>query len=241
MHLVEALSFLLRVREVTATGYGMGHARAEHGEMTDGARASWWRAGAIASNLAIALFFGSFAEAHLRLAWETGSWATIGPMVAQELLLVILFLTRRLSLATSSRPWDWAVGLAGTIFPFLFEAETSSRSWPLLGAALQFTGFTTAILATLSLGRSMGIIAANRGVKTGGLYRIVRHPMYSGYLLTYSGYLAAYPTLPNAALALLTVVAIDQRARAEERFLGATPAYAALLQRTRWRFVPYIY
>jgi protein-S-isoprenylcysteine O-methyltransferase Ste14 len=209
--------------------------------MTDGARARWWRLGAIATNVAIAVFFASFAEAHLRLAWETREWATIAPLVVQELLLVILFLTRRLSVATTTRPWDWTVGLAGTLFPFFFEAEPSAQSWAMVGSALQLTGFTITTLALLNLGRSIGIVAANRGVKTGGLYRVLRHPMYAGYLITYAGYVAAYPTLRNAALALLTVFAVDQRARAEEHLLSAAPAYAELLRRTPWRFVPFLY
>ena len=209
--------------------------------MTDGARARWWRLGAIVSNVAIAGFFALFAEAHLRLAWETGAWATIGPIVAQEFLLVILFLTRRLSVATTTRPWDWTVGLAGTLFPFFFEAESSAHSWEIVGSVLQLTGFTITTLATLNLGRSIGIVAANRGVKTALLYRVVRHAMYAGYLITYAGYVAAYPTLRNTALALLTIFAIDQRARAEERLLCAAPAYAELLRRTPWRFVPFLY
>lgn len=209
--------------------------------MTGGGRSWTWKAGAILTNAAVAGFFAFFAEAHVRLAWETGEWATIGPMVVQELVLVVLFLTRRWSVATTTRPWDWIVGLAGLFLPFFFQAESSPVSWPVLGAALQFAGFTVAGLASLSLGRSMGIIAANRGVKTGGLYRVVRHPMYSGYLVTYCGYLAAYPTLHNAILFLLTIFAIDQRTRAEERLLGATPAYAELRRRTPWRFVPFLY
>ncbi len=209
--------------------------------MTDGARAGWRRAGAIALNVAIAIFFAVFAEAHLRLAWETREWATVGPLVAQEFLLVILFLTRRLSVATSTHPWDWTVGLAGTLLPFFFEAESSAHSWRLVGTALQLTGFTLTTLAIVNLGRSIGIIAANRGVKTAGLYQVVRHPMYAGYLITYAGYIAAYPTLRNAALALLTAFAVDQRARAEERLLRAVPAYADLLRRTPWRFAPFVY
>ena len=197
--------------------------------------------GAIATNVAIAAFFAVFAEAHLRLAWEEGEWATVGPLVAQELLLVILFLTRRLSAATTTRPWDWIVGLAGTLFPFFFEAESSAYSWKLVGTALQLAGFSITTLAILNLGRSIGIIAANRGVKTAGLYQVVRHPMYAGYLITYAGYIAAYPTLRNVALTLLTAFAVDQRARAEERLLGAVPAYAALLRQTPWRFVPFLY
>lgn len=209
--------------------------------MSAGAPTGWKRTGAILANVVVALFFAFFAEAHLRLAWETGWWTTIGPMVAQEFLLACLFLTRRFSSVVSTRPWDWAVGFAGTIFPFFFDAESTPESRPLLGSALQLAGLIVAALGTLSLGRSVGIIAANRGIQTGGLYRLVRHPMYAGYLLTYTGYIAAYPTARNAGLALLTALAMDQRARAEERLLLSAPEYAALLRRTRWRFVPFVY
>jgi hypothetical protein len=38
------------------------------------------------------------------------------------------------------------------------------------------------LAATLRLGRSFGIVATNRGIQTGGLYRIVRHPIYAAYV-----------------------------------------------------------
>ena len=50
-------------------------------------------------------------------------------------------------------------------------------------------------LASLgTLGRSFGIVAANRGVKTRGPYRLVRHPAYFGYLMSYLGYVAENPS-----------------------------------------------
>ena len=36
----------------------------------------------------------------------------------------------------------------------------------------------------LSLGRSFGLMPANRGVVSTGMYRLVRHPIYLGYLVT---------------------------------------------------------
>jgi protein-S-isoprenylcysteine O-methyltransferase Ste14 len=35
---------------------------------------------------------------------------------------------------------------------------------------------------------------ANRGVVSTGLYRLVRHPIYMGYLITHAAFVAANPT-----------------------------------------------
>ncbi|WP_245490577.1 isoprenylcysteine carboxylmethyltransferase family protein [Mesorhizobium sp. M7A.F.Ca.US.011.01.1.1] len=48
---------------------------------------------------------------------------------------------------------------------------------PLQALALGFV-----IWGKISLGRSFAILPGNRGVMTGGAYRLVRHPIYAGYL-----------------------------------------------------------
>jgi protein-S-isoprenylcysteine O-methyltransferase Ste14 len=106
---------------------------------------------------------------------------------------------------------------------------------------MQVCGLTIAILGLRALGRSVGVVAANRGVKLNGMYRQIRHPMYSGYMLSYIGYVAAYPSLRNGIIIAITFVALLLRAAAEERFLRQDPAYEDYLARTRWRFVPFIY
>src|SRR5262249_46191920 len=87
----------------------------------------------------------------------------------------------------------------------------------------------------------VGVVAANRGIKTSGLYRVVRHPAYAGYLLGYLGYVISYPTAQNVALAVATLLALNARAIIEERFLAQDPAYRAYLNGTRWRFVLSVY
>src|SRR5262249_45279192 len=139
-------------------------------------------------NLAIAALYAFFAAAHLATALRTGQWTTTMPLVAQEGLLVVLFLTRHRSLATSSRPGDWALGIAGTLLPLLMRPGAALGPLAWLGRPLQAAGLVVAVVGTGFLGRSIGVVAANRGVKTDGIYRLMRHPMYAGYLLGYVGY-----------------------------------------------------
>ena len=49
----------------------------------------------------------------------------------------------------------------------------------------------------LALGRSFGIVAANRGVVSSGPYRLVRHPIYLGYLVTHAGFLLSNMSARN--------------------------------------------
>jgi protein-S-isoprenylcysteine O-methyltransferase Ste14 len=92
----------------------------------------------------------------------------------------------------------------------------------------------------LSLGRSFGIVPANRGVRTGGPYRFVRHPAYSGYVLTGAGYLLENPSIRNACLFAVVTLAQAVRIVEEERTLAGDPAYRAYARRVRSRVVPYV-
>jgi len=197
--------------------------------------------GAVLSNLALALMFGFFASAHVSKAIATGQWATTMPIVAQETILVALVLIRRRSLATSGRPADWILGIGGTLLPLLMRPGDVSGPLSWLGEPLQLVGASSAALALACLGRSFGVVAANRGIKTSGLYRLVRHPAYAGYLLGYAGYVLCYPTTGNALIAVATLLALNLRAIVEERFLERDPSYRDYLRATRWRLVPYLY
>lgn len=196
---------------------------------------------AAVTNVTIALLFAFFAAAHVSKAMATGAWLTTMPLVAQETLLVFLFLTRRRSTATSTRPFDWAVAIAGTLLPLGLRPGDVPGALTWLGEPLQFLGVAAAALALASLGRSVGVVAANRGIKTAGLYRLVRHPAYGGYLLGYAGYLLCHPTAANALLLVGTLAALVARAGAEERFLSRDAGYRAYLRLTPWRFLPYVY
>ena len=193
------------------------------------------------SNLALACLYVFFASAHFTFARRTGQWRTAMPIVALEAVLVCLALTRRRSVGTSSRPADWTIGVLGAFLPLLLRPDEGSGPLARLAEPLQAVGLLITLAGVVSLGRSFGLIAADRGIKTSGAYRVVRHPLYAGYLLGYLGYLGVYPSLWNCAITVGTAVALNWRAHVEERFLARDRAYRAYLRRVRWRFLPSLY
>lgn len=76
----------------------------------------------------------------------------------------------------------------------------------LIGALLQSAGALLAIGATVHLGGSFGVTAANRGVITSGPYKAVRHPIYAAYLLICLGVVMCAPSWSNSAVLLMWVV-----------------------------------
>ena len=78
----------------------------------------------------------------------------------------------------------------------------------------------------MSLGRSFGLMPANRGVVSTGLYRIVRHPIYIGYLITHVGFVLANPAIWNLLLLVAADIALLLRAVCEERTLARDAAYS---------------
>lgn len=196
------------------------------------------RLAATALNVLLAAFYALFAAAHVEILRTEGQWATVLPILLHETLLVVLFLVRRPSRRNSERPLDWALGIAGTFLPLLMRGGGPLGPLAPLGRGLQVAGLILGVAAVAGLGRSIGVVAAHRGVQTGGLYRLVRHPVYGAYALAYVGYLLSYPRLANAVLVAVTLVVTVARASAEERLLAEDPVYREYLARTRWRFVP---
>ena len=86
-----------------------------------------------------------------------------------------------------------------------------------------------------------GLVAANRGVKTGGPYALVRHPAYTGYLIAYLAYTAENPSLRNVVLLTASTAFQLVRIREEERVLTADEGYRDYTSRVRFRLVPYVY
>lgn len=195
----------------------------------------------LVEKLAVAVLLGFLAARLLPAVINHGAYLNLLLVVAES-LGAFLVLVRRRTDAISHRGVDWILGFGGATAPLLV-ADSSER--PLVSltvcGALMLAGFLIQLGAKLSLRRSFGIIAANRGIKANGLYAIVRHPMYAGYLLTHVGFLLSGPTLWNAALYLLTAILFVVRIGAEERVLGEDPAYRALASKVRYRLFPPIY
>jgi protein-S-isoprenylcysteine O-methyltransferase Ste14 len=160
-------------------------------------------------------------------------------LLISEGLVLVFALIRRRSVEISSRALDWIFAFAATAAPLLVQPSPGEGLVPPAAAVtMMIFGMLIQIHAKLVLGRSFGCVAAHRGLKFGGPYRFVRHPMYMGYLLSHLAFLAMNPTLWNAALYFLAYGLQVPRILAEERLLGRDANYAQYRQMVRYRLIP---
>jgi protein-S-isoprenylcysteine O-methyltransferase Ste14 len=107
-----------------------------------------------------------------------------------------------------------------------------------LGLLLQISGLVFVQVSRLYLGRRFGLLPANRGLLVCGPFRIVRHPIYAGWLMSILGTSMASPSFRNFVLVLLTIPFLIWRIVLEETLLRHDPEYVAYQERVRWRLVP---
>jgi protein-S-isoprenylcysteine O-methyltransferase Ste14 len=194
--------------------------------------------GELAARIAIVVGFSFLA---LRLGAhviETGRLTGL-LLLASEALVVVLTMFRRSTGVVDRSPRArilTTLSLMGPLFVvpasayvFLPDAAT---------VALSAVGLVIVIGGKLSLGRSFGLMPANRGVVSTGLYRIVRHPIYMGYLICHVGFVAANGAPWNLLTLLAADIALMIRAICEERVLALDPAYRDYQQKVRWRIIP---
>lgn len=197
------------------------------------------RIGPIVSRGVLVSLFAVFAWSNFAHWRATGSPSGLGTTLLEG-WAAVLFLVRRQTDCISLRPLAWIAAPIGS-FAMLFARPTDAGLPNLPCELVQLAGLLIALASLGTLGRSFGIVAANRGVKTRGPYRFVRHPAYLGYFVSYAAYVAENPSLMNVGLLCLStafqLVRIDQ----EESVLRADAAYAEYRQAVRYRLVPLVY
>ena len=171
---------------------------------------------------------------------ETGKWTSLFWMFSEG-AVVVLFVFRRPSSNISQSPWDWFAGLSGSFLVLLVRPGGQAVAPDSVGFALQLCGTAFEMYGKAVLGRSFGIVAANRGVVREGPYRIVRHPIYLGYLVTHVGFLLSNGSAWNLAVYAAVYFFQIARIRAEERILASDGSYREYLQRVRYRLIPGVY
>jgi protein-S-isoprenylcysteine O-methyltransferase Ste14 len=163
-------------------------------------------------------------------------------LLGSETLVVALTVMRRTT-AVVDRSYRARMLTALSILgPALVQPALVAALAPeLVTVLLSAAGLSVVIAGKLSLGRSFGLMPANRGVVSSGLYRLVRHPIYMGYLITHTGFLLANPTMWNILMVVGADLALMRRAVCEEQTLAKDDAYRSYQQTVRWRVLPGVF
>lgn len=189
-------------------------------------------------NACMASLWALFALRHIAAFKMTGN-PTYLLICLSETITAGFFILRKTPVSVSGNFADWLLAIVGTFAPlFLLPAASEGLR---LGEIVLVPGMILQILAVLSLNRSFGLVAAKREIKTGGLYRFVRHPLYASYVLIMIGYVAGNVSSRNMVIGLVTIACHILRMIREERHLARDTAYADYMKRVRYRLIPLMY
>ena len=173
----------------------------------------------------------------MRIAPQVGAHPHLILFLLGEVLAVaLLLLNRRGDTATDIYPV--AIAFIGTGAALLVVPQGVRLVSDPVSLVLIVAGSGVALAAKAFLGRSFGMVAANRGVKDNGIYRFVRHPMYLGYMLSHLGFVLVFFSAANVAIYTVVWACFWLRAKEEEKILLRDPDYQAYASKVRFRLVP---
>jgi len=182
------------------------------------------------------------------LGWQASRlWTAIAhdptnlALLISDALPVLLVLFRRPAQAVTPNPIDWVTAYGATLAPILLAPGGESFADARLCGALMVAGLILNLYGKISLARSFGLVAANRGVQRLGPYRFIRHPIYAGNALTQVAFVLLNPTPFNIALVIAGLSLQVIRLKAEEALLGQDPVYARYMTEVPYRLAPGVF
>ncbi len=161
-------------------------------------------------------------------------------MMIQLCCITLFFVVRIAPAQVSMKPIDWAAAITGTCLPMLLSPVGAADEIAIL-MLLQFFGIFISIIAIISLNTSFAIVPALRKIKTGGLYSIIRHPIYFGYFLTFTCVALQNFSLLNIIIIAGLFATDIYRIKAEEKVLSIDPGYVLYKARVRYRLIPFLW
>ena len=157
-----------------------------------------------------------------------------------HLLIIAIAILRRPPKRVSLAPFDIVITLLGT-YSATFMVGISSQEEQVALQALGGVGLLISLVAVLSLRGSFGLLPADRGIVREGLYRFIRHPIYAGYLISMSCFLAQNYSLWNLGCFVSFCLFETLRLLREEKLLLQNPEYLRYSRSVRWRILPYVW
>jgi protein-S-isoprenylcysteine O-methyltransferase Ste14 len=174
-------------------------------------------------------------------SWEAGEFGYVkAAFTIQNVVMVVMILVRRQHLAVDRNVLHQLVALVAFFsgLAMLGARESGPPGVLLASRTVTVAANVLGVATLLNLGRSFGILIARREVKTGGLYGLVRHPMYASDILLRVGFIISHWSWFNFGVVLCSSACYVYRAVLEERFLSEGEEYREYMRRVRYRFIP---
>lgn len=160
------------------------------------------------------------------------------------LILVVTMVIRRPPKRVTPNPWYWLLAFVATywqilILSLLQQGRPLVANW--ITSSIAVVGLLVIIWARFSLGRNIGFVPAQRELVSRGAYAFMRHPVYTGGLLTSLAFvLRAYSPQNLLLIGLGVFWFIPVKSMVEENFLRADPHYAEYMGTVRARWIPFL-
>jgi protein-S-isoprenylcysteine O-methyltransferase Ste14 len=163
-------------------------------------------------------------------------WLGTALVCAFYTLIIWCYLRRGPASATSRSVTAHAAALVAMLTPFAFPLlrgppPGTAKEWA--GDALLAAGTAWSVWSLRSLGRNVSVLAQARNLADGGPYRWVRHPLYTGEIVSSFGLAITAGNLAGLAVWIGFCALQAYRALREEQLLvQALPAYRGYQERT---------
>lgn len=159
----------------------------------------------------------------------------------QFLLVIGTMILRTAPVRITPNPWYWLLAFFASywgLFTVAFAQKGVALTPSVVTNSISMLSLAIAVYARLSLGRNIGLVPAQRAIVTGGAYRFVRHPIYTGLFLSYFSFALRMYSPWNLTLVLFVIGMFVVKSFIEEGFLRVDPEYADYLARVRCRWFP---
>jgi protein-S-isoprenylcysteine O-methyltransferase Ste14 len=172
---------------------------------------------------------------------RTGHVTGLLLLAGESLVVILTIMRRRARLVDRSIAAAVMTTLSVAGPPLLRAVDAIPIAPDVITAMISAFGLLLVVVGKIALGRSFGVVPANRGVVVRGPYNLVRHPIYTGYLITHVGFFMANPSPWNATIIVVADAALVLRALMEERVLKNDAEYQGYCQRVGWHLVPGVF
>ena len=182
-----------------------------------------------------------FAYELVRIAMRGEMNIARASVAIQFLLVIATMVLRTAPVRVTPNPWYWLLAFLASywgLFTAAFAQKGVALTPGVVTNSISILSLVIAVYARLSLGRNIGLVPAQRDIVSRGAYRFVRHPIYTGLIISYLGFTLRMFLPLNLTMALIVIGMFVVKSFIEEGFLRVDPEYADYLARLRWRWFP---